>query len=83
MTILRGEHTIQGVRNAHLRGHLPDTSPSQISRMLRRLRCHGLVKKIGRTYKYYVTSLGRSVMTTGLKLKTLVLIPELARVMAA
>jgi hypothetical protein len=51
--------------------------------MLRRLRCHGLVKKIGRTYKYYVTSAGRSVMTTGLKLKTLILIPELARAMAA
>jgi hypothetical protein len=51
--------------------------------MLRRLRSHGLLKKVGRTYKYYVTAAGRSVMTTGLKLKTLVLIPELARAMAA
>jgi hypothetical protein len=81
--ILRGEHTIQGLRNAHIREHLPDKSTSQVSRMLRRLRCHGLVKKMGRTYKYYVTAAGRSVMTTGLKLKTLVLIPELARTMAA
>jgi hypothetical protein len=81
--LLRGEHTIQGVRNAHLREHLPDKSTGQISRMLRRLRCHGLLKKIGGTYKYYVTSTGRSVMTAGLKLKTLLLIPDLARAMAA
>jgi hypothetical protein len=38
--------------------------------MIQWLRCHGLVKKIGRTYKYYVTSAGRSVMTAGLKRKT-------------
>ncbi len=44
-----------------------------------RLRC----LLAGRTNKYYVTPAGRSVMTTGLKLKTLVLIPELARAMAA
>jgi hypothetical protein len=66
-----------------IRGHLPDKSTGQVSRMIQRLRCHGLVKKIGRTYKYYVTPAGRSVMTAGLKLKTLVLIPELARAMAA
>jgi hypothetical protein len=39
--------------------------------------------EIGRTYKYCVTAAGRSVMITGLKLKTLVLIPELARAMGA
>jgi hypothetical protein len=81
--VLRGEHSIQGFRNAHIRGHLPGRSPGQISRMLKRLRCHGLVKKVGRTYKYYVTPAGRSVMTAGLKLKTTALIPELARAMAA
>ena len=51
-TILRGEHTLQGFRNAHLRQHMPDRSPGQVSRMLKRLRTHGLIKKIGRTYKY-------------------------------
>jgi hypothetical protein len=81
--VLRGEHTIQGFRNAHIRGHLPGRSTGQISRMLKRLRCHGLVKKIGRTYKYYVTPAGRSVMTAGLKLKTIAFIPEVARAMAA
>lgn len=81
--ILRGEHTIQGLRNMHIRQHLPHKSASQVSRVLRRLRCHGLIKKVGHSYKYYVTAAGRSVMTTGLKLKTFVLIPELHRAMAA
>jgi hypothetical protein len=81
--VLRGEHTIQGFRNAHVRGHLPGKSTGQISRMLKRLRCHGLVKKIGHTYKYYVTPAGRSAMTAGLKLKNIALIPEVARAMAS
>jgi DNA-binding PadR family transcriptional regulator len=62
---------------------MPDKSPGQISRMLKRLRSHGLIKKVGRTYKYYVTASGQTVISTGLKLKNIVLIPELARAMAA
>jgi hypothetical protein len=76
--ILRGEHTITGLRNKDLRHHLPDQSTGVISRALKRLRVHGLVKRIGHSYKYYVTSLGRRVLLTGLKLKELVLIPALA-----
>jgi hypothetical protein len=64
---------IRALRNVHIRQHLRDESASQVSRVLRRLRCHGLIKKVGHTYKYYVTAAGRSVMTTGLKLKTFVL----------
>ena len=45
--------------------------------MLKRLRTHGLVKKIGRRYKYYLTTLGRTVATAGLKLRELVIIPTL------
>jgi len=78
-TIVRGEHTIRGFRNADVREHLPDKSPGQVSRMLKRLWTHDLIKKVGGTYKYYITELGRTVITAGLKLKNLVLIPELAR----
>ena len=81
--IVRGEHTIQGFRNADLRIRLPGKSPGQVSRMLKRLRLHGVIRKIGRTYKYYVSELGRTAITMGLKLKNLVLIPDLARAMAA
>lgn len=43
---------------------------------------HNLIGKVGGTYKYYVTEPGRAVITTGLKLKELVLIPELGRALA-
>jgi len=76
--IVAGEYTISGFQNRHLRAMLPGKTGSQIGRMLQRLRTHGLIKKIGRTYKYYLTKLGRKVITTALKLRRLYLIPALA-----
>jgi hypothetical protein len=48
-----------------------------VSRLLKRLGVHGLVKKVGRTYKY-LTEFGKEVIATGLKLRELVIIPQLA-----
>jgi hypothetical protein len=76
--IVRGEFFIHGFQNRLLRLVLPDKSGPQISRMLKRLRMHGLIKKIHRTYKYYLTHLGKRVVTTALKLKTMLIIPSLA-----
>jgi len=76
--ILRGEHTISGIRNRHIRRLIPELSAAQVSRHLKRLRTHGLIKRVGRTYKYYLTKAGRTVALAGLKLRSLVLIPELA-----
>jgi hypothetical protein len=76
--IVRGEFTIRGFQNRLLRLVLVDKSGSQISRMLKRLRMHGLIKKVHGTYKYYLTHLGRKVVTTALKLKTMFIIPSLA-----
>ena len=42
------------------------------------MRLRGLVKKVGRTYKYYLTNTGKQVVAAGLDLKRLVLIPKLA-----
>jgi len=81
--LLRGENTLRGFRNTDLRRHLPGKSPGQVSRMLKRLWTHDLIRKVGGTYKYYITDLGRTVITMGLKLKELVVIPELARALAA
>lgn len=75
--ISRGEFNITGFQNRNLRNHLSDKTAHQISRLLKRLRLHGLIKKIGHTYKYYLTSFGRQVIATGLKLKQLVIIPQL------
>ena len=61
-----------------MRAHLVDKTSGQVSRLLKRLRLHGLAKKVGHTYRYYLTSLGKHTIATGLKLKNLVLIPQLA-----
>jgi hypothetical protein len=77
--ITRGEFTISGFQNKDLRRHLADYDGRQISHVLKRLRTHGLIKKIGRTYKYYLTRLGRRVAATALKLREFVVIPTLAQ----
>ncbi|MGA1825652.1 MAG: MarR family transcriptional regulator, partial [bacterium] len=64
----------------HLRNKISEKTSAQISRILKRLHIHGLIKKIGHTYKYYLTQFGSHVITMGLKLKELVIIPELAHV---
>ena len=76
--IVSGAFTISGFQNKHLRKKLGKTS-AQISRLLKRLHTHGLIKKIAHTYKYYLTKLGRQIITMGLKLKELFIIPELAK----
>jgi hypothetical protein len=50
----------------------------QVSRLLKRLRVHGLIKRIGRTYKYYLTRLGRSVVACALRLREEAVVPALA-----
>ena len=37
-----------------------------VGRILKRLRLHGLIKKIGKTYKYYLTELGQRAVLVGL-----------------
>jgi hypothetical protein len=75
--IARGQFNISGFQNKRLRALLPGFSSGQISRLLKRLRTHGLIKKVARCYKYYLTALGRQTIALGLKLKNLVIIPEL------
>jgi len=76
--IVRGEYVVSGLRNADLKQHLQGVSSGRISRLLKRLRVHGLIKRIGRTYKYYLTALGRRAVITGLKLKQQFILPALA-----
>jgi DNA-binding MarR family transcriptional regulator len=75
--LVRGEFSISGFTNKDLRRHLDKTS-AQVTRLLKRLRVHGLIKKVGRRYKYYLTQLGRQVVLMLLKLRETVIIPELA-----
>ena len=74
--LLRGEHNIHGLRNADLRRRLP-LNTGQVSRLLKRLRVHGLIKRVGRRYKYYLTALGRRALLAGLHIRHTLLPPLL------
>lgn len=75
--IARGEFNISGLTNRRLQRLLTERTGPQLSRSLRQLRLHGLIKKVGHTYKYYLTRLGRKVVLAALKLRRLVVIPSL------
>jgi len=77
-SLARGEFNISGFQSKNLRRQLQDKTRGQISRLLKRLRLHGLIKKIGKTYKYYLTAFGKQVITLGLNLKHLYIIPRLS-----
>ena len=76
--IAHGEFCIQGLTSRALRPLLPDKTTGQISRLLKRLRIDGLLKRIGSTYKYYLTELGRRLIIAALKLREQFFIPQLA-----
>jgi hypothetical protein len=75
-TLVRGEFNISGFQNKHLAQRLQKAG-RQVSPLLKRLRAHGLIKKIGHCYKYYLTALGRRVAATALRLREMTIIPSL------
>ena len=77
-TLLRGEFVIQGFTNQSLRQRLSLLNAGQVTRLLKRLRVHGLIKRTGRRYKYYLTTFGRQAALLALKLREMVLIPAFA-----
>jgi hypothetical protein len=78
-TILHGEFTLQGFQNRDLRRQLyPETEAdpvqrrhvaAQVTRLLRLLRAHRLIKKVARTHYYRITHKGHDVMTTALRFR--------------
>ncbi len=78
-SLLQGEFFINGFTNRQLRSqYLPNKSASQVTRLLKRLRVHGVIKKVGHRYKYYLTDFGREAATMALKLREMVVVPQLA-----
>jgi hypothetical protein len=73
-TVSRGEFAINGFRNRDVRTHLydkPTTDPKEqksrsaaITRKLRLLRAHGLIKKVPRTHRYTLSERGQKIITT-------------------
>jgi hypothetical protein len=39
---------------------------------------HGVIKKVGHRYKYYLTDFGREAATLALQLREMVVVPQLA-----
>ena len=76
--LLHGEFVIQGFSNKALRQHLPDKNSGQVTRLLKRLRVHGLIKPVNQRYRYYLTDLGRQAASLALILRETVIIPHLA-----
>jgi predicted transcriptional regulator len=74
LAIVHGEFNINGFRNKNIR-KLVGFSGAKVSRLIKRLRVHGLVKKATDTYKYYLTKLGKETIIMSQKIKELVLIP--------
>ncbi len=77
-SLASGEYTIHGFSNRRLRLQLQHLTQGQITRLLQRLRVHGLIKRAGKCYRYYLTDFGRRVVCLALKLRELVAIPSLA-----
>jgi hypothetical protein len=78
LAIVRGEFNLRGFQVRDLRHLLPHLTGSQISRMLKRLRMHRLLKKVRGTYRYYLTRAGRRVIAAALQLRESCIIPALA-----
>ena len=78
LTLARGEFNIYGFRCKDLAKHLVHYSSDQLSRLLKRLRVHGIIKKIGKSYKYYLTRLGKQIITCSQKVINMVMIPQLS-----
>nr|CBX27725.1 hypothetical protein N47_C17830 [uncultured Desulfobacterium sp.] len=81
--LARGEFNSNGLQNRSLRQYLPGKGSGAVSRILKRLKAHGLLKKVPKTYKYYLTKLGKAVIVTGLMIREMFVIPELARLRTA
>jgi hypothetical protein len=86
--VLRGEHAIGGLRNRDLQLALypiPPDSPQEIkrrcaavSRLIAKLRGHGLLAAVGRSRLYRITRRGHRVMTAALRFRKLDFIHAIA-----
>jgi hypothetical protein len=78
LTITRGEFNLRGFQVRELRRFLADRTGPQLSRQIKRLRMHGLLKQVQGTYKYYLTRLGRRAIAAALRIREGAIIPALA-----
>jgi hypothetical protein len=76
LAMVRGEFAIHGLSNQRLRTVLTGKTRGQISRLLRRLRMHGVLKRVAHSYRYYLSAIGRRLITAATKLFEYVVVPK-------
>ena len=76
--IVRGEFNIMELKLKNLKNIFPEMNLNQVSRLLKRLCLHELVKRVAKSCKYYLTKPGKMVIATALKLKENILAPSLS-----
>jgi len=74
----RPEFNIHGLRRADLKGLVGEYSDARLSRELHRLRVLGLIKRVARSYRYYLTRLGRAAIAAACSLTQFQIVPALA-----
>ena len=74
----RPEFNIHGLRRADLRPFLSECNDSHLSRQLHRLRSLGVIKRVTRSYRYYLTRLGRAALAAACSVTQFQIIPALA-----
>jgi hypothetical protein len=74
----RPEFNIRGVRRADLAAFVPELSPAALSRQLTRIRRLGIIKRVGGTYRYYLTRLGRAAIAAACSVIEMRIVPALA-----
>jgi hypothetical protein len=76
-TLQRPEFNIRGLRRADIKPFVP-LSDSALSRQLQRLRALGLIKRVSRSYRYYLTRLGRAAIAAACSLTQFQIVPAMA-----
>jgi hypothetical protein len=79
LAIQRPEFNIHGMRRADLKLQLPSISDSKLSRYLKRLRILGMIKRVTKSYRYYLTRIGRAAIATCEKLTEFTIVQTLAK----
>ena len=74
----RGEFMTYGMQNKDIRKYIPTIKVPAMSRILKRLSLHGLIERKDGSYKYFPTALGKAVISAGLSIRNMVLVPQLA-----
>ncbi len=80
--LLNGALIVNGFTSKHLKRYLSQYfkeqwTSSKISRLLKRLIVFNLIKRLKKSYKYFLTEKGRIIITMFLKLRNLTVIPSL------